>query len=184
MSYEFIEWVMQTSIKIHNIQGRDNSFQILPITEIRLRLSTSIAQFDQLRGRSGRQGDPGESRFYVSLEDELIKNFGFKEQVGKIFSQKQLKEPFHLGVFEEFSFFISITSSAKSPRLLLSTIAATFTVRQQLSILSIDLIENVTFMSFPYGIFSLGSYLIKSNLKLTIVDLMVQSLTIENAELA
>jgi preprotein translocase subunit SecA len=47
-----------------------------------------------LRGRSGRQGDPGESRFYVSLEDELIKNFGVKEQVGKIFSQKQLKELF------------------------------------------------------------------------------------------
>ncbi|MCK5633042.1 SEC-C domain-containing protein, partial [bacterium] len=29
----------------------------------------------QLRGRAGRQGDPGESRFYISLEDELIKNF-------------------------------------------------------------------------------------------------------------
>ena len=30
---------------------------------------------NQLRGRSGRQGDPGESRFYISLEDELIHNF-------------------------------------------------------------------------------------------------------------
>jgi len=30
---------------------------------------------NQLRGRSGRQGDPGESRFYIALEDELIKNF-------------------------------------------------------------------------------------------------------------
>jgi len=30
----------------------------------------------QLRGRSGRQGDPGESRFYVSLEDELMRLFG------------------------------------------------------------------------------------------------------------
>jgi len=30
---------------------------------------------NQLRGRSGRQGDPGESRFYISLEDELIRNF-------------------------------------------------------------------------------------------------------------
>ena len=30
---------------------------------------------NQLRGRAGRQGDPGESRFYISLEDELIKNF-------------------------------------------------------------------------------------------------------------
>ncbi len=31
---------------------------------------------DQLRGRSGRQGDPGSSRFYVSLEDELMQLFG------------------------------------------------------------------------------------------------------------
>ncbi|MBL8130809.1 MAG: preprotein translocase subunit SecA [Anaerolineae bacterium] len=31
---------------------------------------------NQLRGRSGRQGDPGESRFYLSLEDDLIKRFG------------------------------------------------------------------------------------------------------------
>src|SRR5205807_3196104 len=30
---------------------------------------------NQLRGRSGRQGDPGSSRFYVSLEDELMKMF-------------------------------------------------------------------------------------------------------------
>ena len=31
---------------------------------------------NQLRGRSGRQGDPGESRFYIALEDELIRLFG------------------------------------------------------------------------------------------------------------
>ena len=31
---------------------------------------------NQLRGRSGRQGDPGESRFYLSLEDDLVKRFG------------------------------------------------------------------------------------------------------------
>ncbi len=30
---------------------------------------------NQLRGRSGRQGDPGESRFYLSLEDDLMRNF-------------------------------------------------------------------------------------------------------------
>ncbi|KNY27199.1 accessory Sec system translocase SecA2 [Pseudobacteroides cellulosolvens] len=32
----------------------------------------------QLRGRSGRQGDPGSSRFFISLEDELIKKYGSK----------------------------------------------------------------------------------------------------------
>lgn len=31
---------------------------------------------NQLRGRSGRQGDPGESRFYISLEDEIMRIFG------------------------------------------------------------------------------------------------------------
>ena len=30
----------------------------------------------QLRGRAGRQGDPGESRFFLSLEDELMRRFG------------------------------------------------------------------------------------------------------------
>ena len=33
---------------------------------------------NQLRGRSGRQGDPGESRFYLSLEDDLVRLFGRK----------------------------------------------------------------------------------------------------------
>ena len=32
---------------------------------------------NQLRGRSGRQGDPGESQFYLSLEDDLMKRFWF-----------------------------------------------------------------------------------------------------------
>ena len=31
---------------------------------------------NQLRGRSGRQGDPGESKFYISLEDDLMRLFG------------------------------------------------------------------------------------------------------------
>lgn len=33
---------------------------------------------DQLRGRAGRQGDPGESRFFISLEDDLIDRFGIR----------------------------------------------------------------------------------------------------------
>lgn len=33
---------------------------------------------DQLKGRSGRQGDPGEARFYLSLEDDLLRLFGHK----------------------------------------------------------------------------------------------------------
>jgi len=38
---------------------------------------------NQLRGRAGRQGDPGESRFFVSLEDDLMRIFG-GEQVSKL----------------------------------------------------------------------------------------------------
>ena len=38
---------------------------------------------NQLRGRAGRQGDPGESRFYLSLEDDLLRLFG-KERIHKV----------------------------------------------------------------------------------------------------
>ena len=37
---------------------------------------------NQLRGRSGRQGDPGESRFYISLEDDLMRLFGSDKLMG------------------------------------------------------------------------------------------------------
>ncbi|MBQ8663836.1 MAG: preprotein translocase subunit SecA [Eubacterium sp.] len=37
---------------------------------------------NQLRGRSGRQGDPGESRFYISLEDDLMRLFGSEKLIG------------------------------------------------------------------------------------------------------
>lgn len=39
---------------------------------------------NQLRGRSGRQGDPGESRFYLSLEDDLMRIFGSEKLFGMI----------------------------------------------------------------------------------------------------
>ena len=40
---------------------------------------------NQLRGRSGRQGDPGESKFYISLEDDLMRLFG-SEKLMDIFN--------------------------------------------------------------------------------------------------
>ena len=40
---------------------------------------------NQLRGRSGRQGDPGESRFYLSLEDDLMRLFG-SERLMRMFT--------------------------------------------------------------------------------------------------
>ena len=46
---------------------------------------------DQLRGRSGRQGDPGFSRFYLSLEDDLMKRFG-SERVKQIWENLNMDE--------------------------------------------------------------------------------------------
>ena len=45
----------------------------------------------QLRGRSGRQGDPGSSQFFVSLEDNLMRLFG-SERVAKLMDRMGLKE--------------------------------------------------------------------------------------------
>ena len=39
---------------------------------------------NQLRGRSGRQGDPGESRFYISFEDDLMRLFGSERMIGVV----------------------------------------------------------------------------------------------------
>ena len=46
---------------------------------------------NQLRGRSGRQGDPGESRFYISLEDDLMRLFG-SEKLMTVFSNLGVAE--------------------------------------------------------------------------------------------
>ncbi len=46
---------------------------------------------NQLRGRSGRQGDPGESRFYISLEDDLMRLFG-SEKLMDIFTTLGVEE--------------------------------------------------------------------------------------------
>jgi len=46
---------------------------------------------NQLRGRAGRQGDPGESRFFVSFEDELMRLFG-GERMQMIMSQAGLDD--------------------------------------------------------------------------------------------
>ncbi|MEM7372658.1 MAG: preprotein translocase subunit SecA [Bacteroidota bacterium] len=45
----------------------------------------------QLRGRSGRQGDPGASQFYVSLEDDLMRLFG-SERISKVMDRMGLQE--------------------------------------------------------------------------------------------
>ncbi len=46
----------------------------------------------QLRGRCARQGDPGNSRFYVSFEDDLMRNFGAADRMTKIMERFGLEE--------------------------------------------------------------------------------------------
>ncbi|MCB1228413.1 MAG: SEC-C domain-containing protein, partial [Verrucomicrobiales bacterium] len=46
----------------------------------------------QLRGRSARQGDPGASRFFLSFEDDLMRNFGAAERMTKMMERLGMKE--------------------------------------------------------------------------------------------
>ena len=57
---------------------------------------------NQLRGRSGRQGDPGSSQFYVSLEDELMKRFG-SERIAAMMDRLGMEEdvPIEHGVISK-----------------------------------------------------------------------------------
>ncbi len=61
---------------------------------------------NQLRGRSGRQGDPGYSRFYLSAEDDLMRRFGserFKSMLSMIVNQKGGEEmPLESKMFSNF----------------------------------------------------------------------------------
>jgi preprotein translocase subunit SecA len=47
---------------------------------------------NQLRGRSGRQGDPGSSRFYLALEDDLMRIFGATEKVNNLMGRLGMQE--------------------------------------------------------------------------------------------
>jgi len=57
---------------------------------------------NQLRGRSGRQGDPGSSQFYVSLEDELMRRFG-SERISGLMDRLGMEEdvPIEHGVISK-----------------------------------------------------------------------------------
>src|SRR5207253_4464152 len=47
---------------------------------------------NQLRGRAGRQGDPGSSRFYISLEDDLMRIFGpAAERIGSLMDRLEVE---------------------------------------------------------------------------------------------
>ncbi|MET3212206.1 UNVERIFIED_CONTAM: preprotein translocase subunit SecA [Paenibacillus sp. PvR008] len=56
-------------------------------------VNESVRIDDQLRGRSGRQGDPGASIFFVSLEDELMLRFGINKAIRAPRQDEALEEP-------------------------------------------------------------------------------------------
>ena len=58
---------------------------------------------NQLRGRSGRQGDPGETQFFVSLDDHLMRVFGNNEMVKNIMAKATTSEdePFEFGMISK-----------------------------------------------------------------------------------
>ncbi len=57
----------------------------------------SVRIDNQLRGRAGRQGDPGESRFFISLEDDLVVRYGLYESIPEklrdVYQDAPLKNP-------------------------------------------------------------------------------------------
>ena len=48
---------------------------------------------NQLRGRAGRQGDPGSSRFFISLEDELVERYGIRQSLPEKYRQCHQETP-------------------------------------------------------------------------------------------
>lgn len=56
-------------------------------------VNESVRIDNQLRGRAGRQGDPGSSVFFVSLEDELLQRFGIGTAVQVARQDEELKDP-------------------------------------------------------------------------------------------
>src|SRR5699024_557992 len=57
---------------------------------------------NQLRGRSGRQGDPGESRFYIALDDNLMKIFG-GDMITSVYNTLKADEnmPIEMGILSK-----------------------------------------------------------------------------------
>lgn len=53
----------------------------------------------QLRGRAGRQGDPGTSRFFISLEDDLVVRYGLKDAFSPLLHREKKEGPLRSSVF-------------------------------------------------------------------------------------
>src|SRR5258707_405947 len=65
---------------------------------------------NQLRGRAGRQGDPGSSRFYLSLEDDLMRIFGY-ERIMARYEEKERQVGPELMLFHERMIMLQIVDT-------------------------------------------------------------------------
>lgn len=61
----------------------------------------SVRVDNQLRGRSGRQGDPGESRFFISLEDDLVVRYGLIDSIPEKYRQLKQTQPLENSAFKK-----------------------------------------------------------------------------------
>ncbi len=73
--------------------GRDEALAAGGLRVIGTNRHESRRVDDQLRGRAGRQGDPGTSRFLVSLEDDLVRRYGIHELLGELVDGAAGDEP-------------------------------------------------------------------------------------------
>ncbi len=81
------EAALREEVAVHHAQVKDAGGLLVIGTE----RHESRRVDNQLRGRSGRQGDPGASRFFLSLEDDLMRIFG-SERMGGMLQRLGLKE--------------------------------------------------------------------------------------------
>lgn len=102
------------------------------------RVNENVRIDDQLRGRAGRQGDPGESRFFVSLEDELILRFDIHKAIPSSYKKLKQDEPLDKGVLHN--------KIAHIQRMFMDQ---NFSIRQELNRYS-DLVENQRSILYKY----------------------------------
>jgi len=87
--------------------GADDAAQAEAVAElgglyvIGTHMNESARIDNQLRGRAGRQGDPGSSRFYVCLEDELINRFGIEKAIPAAYRTGKQDEELSASVFSK-----------------------------------------------------------------------------------
>ncbi|MGB6367599.1 MAG: accessory Sec system translocase SecA2 [Thermoanaerobaculia bacterium] len=77
----------------HEEQDRDQILALSGLYLIGTHRHESRRIDDQLRGRAGRQGDPGSSRFFISLDDDLLQRYGIERLIPRKLIPAQMETP-------------------------------------------------------------------------------------------